>query len=303
MDLTRDVLYRGFKLNDGDIKTNITSGGIGTGITGCVLDSVDISDVDVVQFMEKRSMQDGMDAGEVFKGARRVRMTGTLYGVSRALLFDARRDLRAALDPVLAQMDEPMDKGFRPIYWSEPTADEGYEDNQIDFRLLATPRAYQDVVNRDQLGGDDNDALAMPWHATMVCKDPLIYGAVPQDYVTEGGTQSVTLTHRGNYPSPLNLLFSIDGTSGSILFTANGTSNLITIPTSTKSRVIRYKGSDKLLTVEEDGSAEAPKLDWLTFNTDKNHAVISPGSSSLSLTVTGVTLLTGSHAWFWESYA
>lgn len=184
MDISRDVIYRGFKLNDGSIQDNFEGGGgIGAGIDGCVIDSVDFSDVDVVQFMEKRSQEDGMDVGDVFKGVRRIRMAGTLYATTRALLFDSLWQLRAALDPALAQDEEPGDKGYQPLYFSVPTnrVDE-YTSGAIDMRILAMPRAFQHIFQRDLHGGDDGDALAIMWNATLICRDPSIMGEEPQDY-------------------------------------------------------------------------------------------------------------------------
>ena len=200
MDLTQDVIYRGYKLNDADILTNIAAGaGPATGIAGCVIDSVDFSDVDVVQFLEKRSLQDGMDAGDVFLGARRLRMAGTLYAISRALLFDAYWALRAVLSPVLAQYDEPADKGYQPLYFMTPTNRlTDYPSGYIDLRVLALPRSFQAIIQRDSLGGNDLDALAVSWQATFVCKDPSIMGETPQDYVfttstiVEGATATAT---------------------------------------------------------------------------------------------------------------
>src|SRR5690242_216300 len=144
MDLTKDITFRGFVLNDEDVGENIVPDSqdplIEAGISGCVVDAVDMSDVDVVQFMEKRSQGDGMDVGDVFLGARRIRMSGTLYATTRAGLFDALRELRAALSPVLSQRDEPADHGYQPIYFSEPTEDENF-GGRMDLRVLAMPRS------------------------------------------------------------------------------------------------------------------------------------------------------------------
>lgn len=183
MDTTRDIIYRGFTLNDEDIQESIVGGGAaGSGIAGCVVDSVDFSDVDVVQWMEKRSQGDGSDAGDASLGVRRIRMAGTLYAKTRATLFDDLWTLRAALNPVLAQREEPLDKGYRPLYFSVPTNRiNDYPLLAIPLQVKALPRAFQQLTQRDNLGGDDNDALAIPWQATFLCKDPGIYSDVSVD--------------------------------------------------------------------------------------------------------------------------
>jgi hypothetical protein len=185
MDLTRSIIYRDFTLNDADIDDDTTGGGgTGTGIEGCVVDSVDMSDVDIVQFQEKKSQADGMDVGDPEKGARRIRMSGTLYAKSRPELFDARNNFKAALDAVLAAREEPLDHGYRSLFFSIPTArtDEFTDPlGIIDLQVKALPRASQIIDNRDQQGGADADALAVSWQATFVCRDPGIYGAEPVD--------------------------------------------------------------------------------------------------------------------------
>lgn len=184
VDTTQDIIYRDFTLNDADIETSrIPGSGIGSGISGCVIDSIDISDVDVVQFTEKRSEQDGMDAGPPFHGARRIKCSGTLYGRTRALLSDSLIDLRAAMNSRLAYLDEPADKGYQPFYFSVPTnRTDDYPEGAIELRMLAMPRAFQSIVQKDNIGGHGADALAIPWQGTLTCKDPSIMALAPQEY-------------------------------------------------------------------------------------------------------------------------
>jgi hypothetical protein len=386
VDLTRDIIYRGFTLNDETISDAASGGGgDGTGIIGCVVDSADISDVDVTQFIEKRSQTDGMDAGDVFLGARRVRMSGTLYNVTRSTLYDDLADLRAALSPVLAQREEPLDHGYRPLYFSWPTnRTDDYPTGVIELQVKAMPRSFQAMFMRDQLGGDDDQALAIPWQATWVCRDPSIMGADPQDYLmtaqtlvtgataatndlvtstahglvagdrvrfttltagtglstsityyvlasgltanafkvslTSGGaiiditvayttvqyvksvTKAGTVSNRGTYLSPVNGLFEVGRYSGQISGTIGDSTFTITIPASTGTRIIRFKGEDKVLTVEEDG-VEVPRMDLIAFTNDTTWPLIDPGDSAYSITTHGGVLVSGSHVWFYERYA
>jgi hypothetical protein len=304
MDLTRNVIYRFFRLNDEDIQTNIVQGnGIGGGISGSVMDYADYSDVDIVQFMEKRSQEDGMDAGDVFKGARRIRLAGTLYGTSRAALFDKRADLREALDPVLAQLDEPADRGYQPLYFSEPTLRLAeFPSGYIDKRILALPRAYSDPISRDSQGGNDIDSLALMWQATLIARDPLVYGEEAQEYdITGTGVQTATLVNRGNYYAPLNMLMVVGSAAGSIAVQAGTSVFTITVPSSTGNRTIRVKGADKVLTVEESDT-EITRQDLITFAGTNTWAKVPPGTTSASVTYTSVTAQSGSLMWFWESY-
>lgn len=395
MDLTRDITYRGFTLNDEDFTANIVPGaGSGKGIVGCVVDSVDFSDVDVIQFIEKRSQQDGMDAGDVFLGTRRIRLAGTLYNVTRRALYDDLATLRAALSPVLAQREEPLDYGYRPLYFSWPTNRlDDYPALAIDLMVKAMPRAFQSMFVRDQLGGEDNQAVAIPWQATFLCRDPSIMAATPVDithsnqtevtatnatysddyingahtlvngnrirfttlagsgtglalattyYVVSSSankfkvslsldgspvniatanytgvqylkslTTSGELTNRGTYLCPVNGLWVVGLAGGQIVAAIGDSTFTITIPSSANARVIRYKGEDKVLTLEEVDSAdtstslssEVPRYDLITFTYDTTWPLIDPGTSDYSVTVHGCGLMTGSHFWFYERYA
>lgn len=305
MDISRDVTYRGFKLNDEDL--TITAGnGIGSGLSGCILDSADISDVDVVQFTEKRSLQDGMDVGDVYLGARRVRLAGTLYGLTKGLLFDSLQSLRDATSPTLAFRESPAEKGYLPLYYSVPTNRVAeYPTGAIALRVLALPRSFQAIIQRDNIGSDDEDSLAIPWQATFVCKDPRIMAAAPQEYTfTPGAAYTATgdFVNRGSYHAPLNMLVSVGTAAGSIVVNGGGSVFTITVPSSTLSRIIRYNGEEKILTVTEN-NVEALRMDLLTFQQSTTHPLIPHGTSGYTVTFTGVTINSGSRMWFWESYA
>lgn len=310
MDLTQDITYRGFLLNDADFAANLTGGGTtGTGMLGCIIESVDYSDVDVIQHVEKRSQQDGMEAGIPYLGIRRIRMAGTLYGTTRPLLYDALADLKAALSPVLAYRESPLDYGYLPLYFSVPTARTGvdeYPSGTIDLRILAMPRAFQASFIRDNQGGDDTMPLAIPWQATLLAKDPTIQGSTYQDYdLVNAGASPVAgnFINRGNYLAPVNMLIAVTSASGTITGSLGGSIFTITVPASTGARTIRFKGEDKLLTVEED-SVEVPRMDLLTWSADTTWPLVEPGTTAYSLTFSASTMHgTGSLMWFYERYA
>jgi hypothetical protein len=184
MDTTQDIIYRNYKVNDQTVADSVdSSDGIGKGISGSVVDYFDPDDMDVVQFSEKRAEADGMDVGNPFLGGRRIRLAGTVYGKSRGLCYDALAQLRKAMNATLAARESPADKGYVPLYFSVPTNDTGnFPSGHIDMRALAMPKAFRAPINRDQHGGnEDSDALAIPWSAVMVMRDPNFEGVTPQD--------------------------------------------------------------------------------------------------------------------------
>jgi hypothetical protein len=218
MDLTRPIIYRGFSLNT---VSQVAGVGVGKGLYGCVVDSVTSGDVDIVQFMEKRSLQDGMDAGDVFLGARRTRMSGTLYDLSRNLLYDRLQYLRRTLSPTLSFREAPTEHGFQPLYYAEPTNNqdpiEGWTSGTIEKSILVRPHGLQYNVERDQLGGDDPDQLAIAWSTMWVQRDPTIYGEVPVDIVfTPTVDYTTALQNRGDYHTVINLVIEVTSAAGTI---------------------------------------------------------------------------------------
>lgn len=390
MDTSRDILYRGVLLNDEDILDSLTGGGAtGTGLSGSKLDSFDLSDVDIIQWNEKRSQADGNDAGDVFQGMRRIRIGGTLYATTRALLFDALFELRAALNPVLAQREEPLDYGYRPLYFGVPTnRQDDYPSGAIDLMVYAMPRAFQQITNDEQIGEDDEDALAVSWQATMLCRDPGIYGVDAVDvsfdddllaevhgatisaatnlvtstahglvagdrvtffsltggtglstgttyYVIAGGltanafavsttsggsavdvtvnytdadyAKSFTVagnwTNRGTYLGIFNAVILVGEGAGTISATVGDSVFTVTVPASTGARTIRIKGTDKMLTFEED-DVETPQMSRIAFVGDTSYPRVDPGETPYSITFHGMAGVgAGSHMWFYEQYA
>lgn len=200
MDTTRDIIYRNFKLNDAAIATSIDSAdGLGKGIAGCVIDDFDPDDVDVVQFSEKRAEADGLDVGTPFLGGRRIRLSGTIYGKTRALCYDLLFQLRSILSPVMASREIPGDKGYLPMYFAVPTNDTAnFPSGARELRALVMPKQFRGPINRDQHGGGDGDALAISWSALLLMRDPNFEGETPQDIyftdtvITSGGTAAAS---------------------------------------------------------------------------------------------------------------
>lgn len=181
INITSDsTVFTAARVFFGDSDSTFTDG-IGKGLSGCFVDDFDPDDVDVVQFSEKRAEADGMDTGTPFLGGRRIRISGTVYGKTRALCYDLLWQLRAALSPVLASREIPQDKGYLPLYFAVPTNDNNnFPSGAIEMRALAMPKAFKAPINRDQHGGDDDDQLSIVWSAIMVMRDPNFEGITPQ---------------------------------------------------------------------------------------------------------------------------
>ena len=300
MDLSRAVMYRGLNLN------GCAQIAQGQRLYGSLLGSVQMGNVPGVGWTEKRSLGDGNDASDVFLGARRIFLTGHLYGRSRAEMFDFQQVLVTALSPTAAYNATPADFGYNPLYYSVPTEDTAYDEDINGDRLrvlyvLVRPLATPTVdINRDASGGQDDLGSGIAWSSVLEAKDPRIY-VFPDREVSLDGTDSGTFVNRGDYPAPLNfLLVAPAGAGGTFTFVGAGTNMHIDIPAATVQQVFRYDGYLHVLTVETNG-VEVLRMDLLTFVNETTHPVVQSGSSEW--TATGPALTTGSRLFWAEAYS
>lgn len=148
-DLNDAFSFRGVALNT----VTLVPGADGARESGCRIDTIDHSEVEIRQFREPLALVDGIDVGGVWLGGRHVRITGTIFGVDRASAFAALSALEAVMLP------ESGTFGYYPLVLSEGT-------------LNVLPTGLRTVYNRNMYGGDDSLPLAIPWSVVMYAKDP-----------------------------------------------------------------------------------------------------------------------------------
>lgn len=117
--------------------------------------------------------------------------------------------------------------------------------------------------------------------------------------------QSADIVNRGNYHTPVNALFAVGKTAGTIRVQIGDSDFTLTIPASSNDRIIRFKGSDKIVTSEEN-SVETLAMGIITFNNSTTWPLIASGQSPYTVTPDGI-IFTGvdgdSHLWYFEAYA
>lgn len=299
MDLSRPVSYRGLDLND---VTKTPSGQL----YGNQIDSADYSDVSAQGYMEKRSMADGYDASDIFLGQRRVVLQGTTFGQTRAEAFDRLQRLRWVFAPTTAYDESPGEQGYLPLNFEVPTTNEvdwptGYIAQCVRVR---PSRQVIFAIRRDQIGGEGS--LGIQWQAQLDARDPRVYAQAEVD-VSEwprlrNGSGSVC--NRGDYPAPLNILIYVPGSQALATFNLQiaGSNMHIKSPDSSAAQVIRYRGVDKVLTVQE-GPNENLRMDLLWFTGGTTHPLIQPGDNAYQYQSPDVDIHPETHMWFWESWA
>lgn len=285
MDLSQPVFYRRFPLNNAGIAV---SGGPNV---GCMLESVNYSNVQGVGYTEKRALGDGNDAGDVYLTGRRIQLKGTLYGASPGALFDLKQDLLAAFNPTLAYAESPYDFGYQPLEWYEPTAREDFGVAHLrhvycNVRPVALPQF--DVV-RDRIGSPSNGkGLALEWQAMVEAKDPRIYVDPETGYFFDVNAASSglgTFTNRGDYPAPMDVLLDVGVHTDTRYwhFVGGGAALTLKMPPTTTGNVIRYDGALKIVTLFEN-NIEYLRMDLLDLDNEQQHPLIQPGETNWSWT-------------------
>jgi hypothetical protein len=299
VDLSRPVSYRGLDLND---VTKTPSGKL----YGNQIDSADYSDVPAQGYLEKRSMADGYDASDIFLGQRRVLLQGTTYGQTRAEAFDRLQRLRWVFTPTTAYDESPAEQGYLPLNFEVPTANEAdWPTGYIAQCVRVRPsRQVMFAIRRDQTGGETG--LGIQWQAQLDARDPRVYAQMPID-VAEWPRQrngSGSVCNRGDYPVPLNVLIYAPSTSPAATFKLQiaGSNMVISTPAGALQRVVRYRGGDKVLTVQE-GQNENLRMDLLSFTGGTTHPLIQPGDNAYAYQSPDVDIDPETHMWFWESWA
>lgn len=312
MDLSQDVSYREFSLN-GDATLE---GGVLSGVT---IDEADLSAVTAVGYTEKRALADGNDASDVFLGPRRIFLTGSVYGATRAEAFDILQNLRSVFTATAAFADDERNFGYLPLYFRQTTDDPafgaspgnpGNKSLYINCRPLAN---VQFKINRDASGGyasgsgSGDRPIAFRWSVVLEAKDPRIYvvdgTTVPIDGSLAAGL-SGTVTNKGDYPAPVGLILFVDAhESGDFVLRMNGAVTKITVEDSADAQVYYYSGVNKVLEVETPAT-RVLRMDLLdVLNADFVHPVAQPGDNTYTVDAETMTLGVNSLLYFSDAFA
>lgn len=264
MDLTRPITYRGLPLTG-------AAGGPGGNqpIQGIRLTRVRFSDVSVHGYTEKRSLDEGMDASDVFLGLRQVVLQGEAYGASKAALFDLLDLLRLKFTPTDAYNEDPANQGYLPLTFEQPTLFTDYWPGGVVERCIyLRPDIQPDhTIEFGAIGGRQADGYVVPFSVRLQAKDPRFYHTALIEEFISGTSGSGTLLHRGNYPSPLNILLQVpaaQSSSGVFTFTGMGTNMQVDIPAGAQDRTLRIDATKKVVTLTVN-STETLRMDLIEF--------------------------------------
>jgi hypothetical protein len=315
VDLRLPVTYRTFNFTDA------VFGPSHTPIRGCDLTRVVYGDVAGEGYREKRALDDGYDAGNVWLGFRPIELSGALYGDTIEDLWDRMQALRRALTPTLAYADAPGDHGFLPLAFSQHTADTTkWPTKVMSLMMLARPQAQPHfIVEQKRLAGPSEYGFTIEWTAQMWCRDPRIYAQTPvgkvgsQEVALVGAGASGTFVNRGDYPAPVNFILYLasGGPAKTFRFVGIGTAFNLTLPTSVNPRIVRVDSVKKVVTYQEEVASGVPtevlRMDLIDFDSGLTWPKV-PTAGSLGYTWSatggsGGNPIAGSKMFYSEAWA
>lgn len=275
MDITRPIDYRGLLLTGA-----IGGPGGNQPIAGIRLTRAKYSDASVHGYTEKRSLDDGMDASDVFLGMRSVSLQGEVYAARLAGLFDAIDLLRLKFTPTDAYNEDPTERGYLPLTFSQPTLltvnwPSGFSDRFIRVRPARQP---DHTIDFGAIGKESGEGFVVPFAVVMDAKDPRFYNVDLMEEFISGTSGSGTLRNRGNYPAPMNtLVHSLASQSNEAVFnlTGFGTNMTVTIPAGANDRTVRIDGQKKVVTLTV-GATETLRMDLIEFNAGTTWPSVPP---------------------------
>lgn len=273
-DLTAPIAYNGLTMS------SITPTGGGAPISGYVVERFNASQVDIRQFVENRALQEGLDAGDIYLGSRRLVIQVAAYGSTKGDLWDKTQDFLEAFNPVIAYNNETAVLGFRALTFFQPTANvstwpTSAYPNGIPMLFYARPflpPTYE--VVRDATGGVTGKGGAVRLTAQLLCKDPRKYHTTQQSLALTTSNQAVT--HRGDFPTYPSFEFTMSG-AGSSNFQIILDSTTIAIDLSgTTSGTYRVVYASQTFKNISSGTSLVDK-----FVGTPSFAQVQPGSSSV----------------------
>lgn len=306
MDILSDVTYRGLVLTG-------AAGGPGGNnpVQGFRLTRASYSDVSVHGYTEKKSLEDGFDASDVFLGMRRVVLQGEVFSRSLAAMFDLLDTLRLIFTPTDAYNQDPRERGYLPLYFQQPTTlTVDWTTGVILRELRCRPSAQPEFdIQMNAINGDlNNGGFVMPWVVRLEARDPRFYGIDDIEYMFSGAGTTGHVRNRGNYPAPVNFVLGAN-TTGIKTFTFKGmaTDMVVTIPDGVGSRTVVVDGLNKVVTLHI-GETETLRMDLIKFNSGTTWPKAPPtpqGSEDIDFDWTWATggLVAGSRLFFREAWA
>lgn len=196
MDLSAPISYNGLTIS------GLTQTAGGKPSSGMVIENIDISDVDVDAYLEKRALHDGLNATDIYLGGRRVSIDAGIYGSTKAHGWDQLQAFVRAFNPRIAYNDNSGALGFANFDFRQPTTSTAtWAAGYIPLRMGLRPlRPVRYSVSRAASIGGDADGVSFRANALLIAKDPRKYVQTATGPINVDAAVR-TATSNGDFPT------------------------------------------------------------------------------------------------------
>lgn len=221
IDLNKPVTYQtaaGADFNLNTIVGNQPVAGGGVPLSGYMVDAIGFGSASPIGYEDPKAVSDGIDTAEAYAGRRIITMSVSVYGSTRADLFQKVQNL-VNLMRFMPKRYESSD-GFRQLKGSMLTTDVNFPDGYVDVYFYARPMQIpQTEVLSAQFTGSDTLGYSAKVTLFWLLKYPFKYAqqlnTIPT-LATDGTLY--TIQNHGAAPADLTVSFgSLDGTARTTL--------------------------------------------------------------------------------------
>lgn len=275
MDLSAPITYNGWTA------TGASGAAAGAPLSGYVVEQLTPGPIDASGYLDQRALADGIDAFDVFLGARQFTLVAAVYGSTKGDGWDKLDAMLKAFNPTIAYTADTSQRGFLPLTFYRPTADISTWPEttypygiplQASVRAL-TPLRY-DVMRKGSTGVSAK-GIAFQVAGTLVARNPRLQLQSQTTHTIT--TSTTTVAHRGSFPTWPVVQFSMTsaGSSAAAIALDGFTVKLDLSTTTTGDFTISYE--DRVIT--DGNGAAANRLYDSSF--DQMFQEVQPGGSLL----------------------
>lgn len=281
MDLGKTISYNGFSFSVGPLSAATP----GRPVSGVVIERIEPTPIDAVGYIDKKALDDGVDAFDTFLGQRPFTIHASVYGTSEGQVWDSYDDLVTAFTPTIAYSVDTANLGFLALLFTRQTADTATWPSGIPLQayVRATRPPIYGVLRRKQQGHGVGGQL--PVVIPMLARDPRYYLQTEQSISISPSSATATATHRGTYPVWPTIRFTITGAGASnARFFVGAQFVQLNLTTHTGTDTLDLNYAKRNLTKTSDGTPTFNKhfTAFLTSVFNK----IQPGGTSVYVTNT-----------------
>src|SRR3990167_8676898 len=180
-------------------------------MSGTIIERIEPTDIETAFYLDKRALDEGVDAGDIYLAQRAFIIHASVYGTSEGQAWDRYDDLVTAFAPRLMYNADTANLGFLAFQFTRPSISSDFPSGISMQAYLRSTRPPIVQVSRRKQGGYTGSGTQIPVIIPVVARDPRFYAQTAQSISISPATATATATHRGTYPTWPIVSFTVTG--------------------------------------------------------------------------------------------